>query len=69
MRTHGFSLSLHHTTFIAYLRNHQRRLDTRIKHVTSKKFRTWVDDLTNTKSYENPENGLDFYNNYKDLLR
>ena len=54
--------------FITYLRNHQRRLDTRIKHVTSKKYRTWVDDLTNTKSYENPENGLDFYNNYKELL-
>jgi len=55
--------------FISYLRNHQRRLDTRIKHITSKKYRTWVDDITNTKSYENPENGLDFYNNYKDLLR
>ena len=54
--------------FISYLRNHQRRLDTRIKHVTSKKYRTWVDDLTNKKSYENPENGLDFYNNYKELL-
>ena len=54
--------------FISYLRNHQRRLDTRIKHVTSKKYRTWVDDFTNTKSYENPENGLDFYNNYKELL-
>ena len=54
--------------FISYLRNHQRRLDTRIKHVTSKKYRTWVDDFTNKKSYENPENGLDFYNNYKDLL-
>jgi len=55
--------------FISHLRNHQRRLDTRIKHVTSKKYRTWVDDFTNKKSYENPENGLDFYNNYKDLLR
>ena len=54
--------------FISYLRNHQRRLDTRIKHVTSKKYRTWVDDFTNKKSYENPENGLDFYNNYKELL-
>ena len=54
--------------FISHLRNHQRRLDTRIKHVTSKKYRTWVDDFTNTKSYENPENGLDFYNNYKELL-
>jgi len=54
--------------FISYLRNHQRRLDTRIKHITSKKYRTWVDDFTNKKSYENPENGLDFYNNYKDLL-
>lgn len=54
--------------FIAHLRNHQRRLDTRIKHVTSKNYRTWVDDFTNKKSYENPENGLDFYNNYKELL-
>ena len=55
--------------FISYLRNHQRRLDSRIKYVTSKNYRTWIDDITNTKSYENPENGLDFYNNYKDLLK
>ena len=54
--------------FLSYLRNHQRRLGARIKHITSKKYRTWVDDFTNKKSYENPENGLDFYNNYKDLL-
>ncbi|MDH3764190.1 MAG: TraM recognition domain-containing protein [Nitrosopumilus sp.] len=55
--------------FISYLRNHQRRLDSRIKYVTSKNYRTWIDDITNQKSYENPENGLDFYNNYKDLLK
>jgi len=55
--------------FISYLRNHQRRLNSRIKYVTSKNYRTWIDDITNTKSYENPENGLDFYNNYKDLLK
>ena len=55
--------------FISYLGNHQRRLDSRIKYITSKNYRTWVDDFTNTQSYENPENGLDFYNNYKDLLK
>ena len=55
--------------FISYLRNHQRRLDSRIKYVTGKNYRTWIDDITNQKSYENPENGLDFYNNYKDLLK
>ena len=55
--------------FISHLRNHQRRLNSRIKYVTSKNYRTWIDDITNTKSYENPENGLDFYNNYKDLLK
>jgi len=55
--------------FISYLRNHQRRLNLRIKYVTSKNYRTWIDDFTNQKSYENPENGLDFYNNYKDLLK
>ena len=55
--------------FISYLRNHQRRLDSRIKYVTSKNYRTWIDDITNQKSYENPENGLDFYNSYRDLLK
>jgi len=54
--------------FISYLKNHQRRLNSRIKDITSKNYRTWVDDITSKKSYENPENGLDFYNNYKDLL-
>ena len=55
--------------FISYLRHHQRRLNSRIKNITSKNYRTWIDDITNTQSYENPENGLDFYNNYKDLLK
>ena len=37
------------------------------KTVTSKKYRTWIDELQNKKLYENPENGLDFYNHYKEL--
>ncbi|WP_316505564.1 type IV secretory system conjugative DNA transfer family protein [Nitrosopumilus sp.] len=54
--------------FTPYLKNHLTRLNRRIKHVTSKNYRTWVDDLTNKSSYENPENGLDFYNHYKELI-
>jgi len=54
--------------FTPYLKNHLNRLNRRIKHVTSKNYRTWVDDFTNKESYENPENGLDFYNHYKELI-
>jgi len=54
--------------FTQYLKNHLTRLNRRIKHVTSKNYRTWIDDFTNKESYENPENGLDFYNNYKELI-
>ena len=54
--------------FTPYLKNHLTRLNRRIKHVTSKNYRTWVDDFTNKESYENPENDLDFYNHYKELI-
>ena len=53
--------------FTPYLKNHLNRLNQKIKTVTSKKYRTWMDDLTNKPSHENPENGLDFYNYYKIL--
>ena len=53
--------------FAPYLKSHLNRLNQKIKTVTDKKYRTWVDDITNKKSYENPENGLDFYNHYKEL--
>jgi len=53
--------------FTPYLKNHINRLNNKIKTVTNKKYRTWIDDITNKKSYENPENGLDFYNHYKEL--
>ena len=54
--------------FTPYLKTHLTRLNHRIKHVTSKNYRTWVDDLQNKVSYENPENDLDFYNHYKELV-
>ena len=53
--------------FTPYLKNHINRLNNKIKTVNSKKYRTWIDDITNKKSYENPENGLDFYNHYREL--
>jgi len=53
--------------FTPYLKSHLNRLNQKIKTVTSKKYRTWVDDLTNKKSYDNPENRLDFYNHYGEL--
>jgi len=51
--------------FTPYLKSHHNQLNHRIKFVTSKKFRDWVDEIKETKPYENPENGMDFYNNYK----
>ena len=63
----GFSLSLHHTTLPPYLKSHHNQLNHRIKFVTSKKFRNWLDEIKDTKPYENPENGMDFYNNYKTM--
>ena len=53
--------------FTSYLKVHINMLDQKIKSVTSKNYTTWVDDLTNKKSYENPENGRDFSNHYKEL--
>ena len=53
--------------FTPYLKYHLNRLNQKIKTVTSKKYRTWIDELQNKKPYENPENGLDFYNHYKEL--
>ena len=53
--------------FTPYLKYHLNRLNQKIKTVTSKKYRTWIDELQNKKPYENPENGLDFYNHYREL--
>ncbi|MGI9567740.1 MAG: TraM recognition domain-containing protein [Nitrosopumilus sp.] len=53
--------------FTPHLKSHLSRLNQKIKTVTSKKYRTWMDDITNKPSHENPENGLDFYNHYKIL--
>ena len=53
--------------FTPYLKSHLNRLNQKIKTVTSKKYRTWMDDITNKPSHENSENGLDFYNHYKNL--
>ena len=51
--------------FTPYLKSHHNQLNRRIKFVTSKKFRNWIDEIKETKPYENPENGMDFYNHYK----
>ena len=53
--------------FTPYLKSHHNQLNRRIKFVTSKKFRSWIDEIKDTKPYENPENGMDFYNNYKTM--
>jgi len=53
--------------FAPYLKSHHNQLNRRIKFVTSKKFRDWIDEIKDTKPYENPENGMDFYNNYKTM--
>ncbi len=53
--------------FTPYLKLHLSRLNQKIKTVTTKKYRTWIEELQNKKPYENPENGLDFYNHYKEL--
>ena len=53
--------------FTPYLKYHLNRLNQKIKTVTSKKYGTWIDELQNKKPYENPENGLDFYNHYREL--
>ena len=53
--------------FTPYLKLHHNQLNRRIKFVTSKKFRNWIDEIKETKPYENPENGMDFYNNYKTM--
>ena len=53
--------------FTPYLKSHHNQLNRRIKFVTSKRFRNWIDELKDTKPYENPENGMDFYNHYKVL--
>ena len=53
--------------FTPYLKSHHNQLNHRIKFVTSKKFQNWIDELKDTKPYENPENGMDFYNNYKTM--
>ena len=51
--------------FTPYLKSHHNQLNHRIKFVTSKKFRNWIDEIKETKPYENPENGMDFYNHYR----
>ena len=51
--------------FTPYLKSHHNQLNHRIKFVKSKNFRNWIDEMKETKPYENPENGMDFYNNYK----
>ncbi len=53
--------------FTPYLKSHHNQLNRRIKFVTSKKFRSWIDEIKDIKPYENPENGMDFYNNYKTM--
>ena len=53
--------------FTPYLKSHHNQLNRRIKFVTSKKFCNWIDEIKKTKPYENPENGMDFYNNYKTM--
>ena len=53
--------------FVPYLKSHHNQLNQKIKFVTSKKFRNWIDEIKDTKPYENPENGMDFYNNYKTM--
>ena len=53
--------------FTPYLKSHHNQLNRRIKFVTSKKFLDWIDEIKETKPYENPENGMDFYNNYKTM--
>ena len=53
--------------FAPYLKSHHNQLNRRIKFVTSKKFRDWIDEIKDTKPYENPENGMDYYNNYKTM--
>ena len=45
--------------FTPYLKSHHNQLNRRIKFVTSKKFRNWIDEIKETKPYENPENGMD----------
>ena len=51
--------------FTPYLKSHHNQLNRRIKYVASKKFRNWIDEIKETKPYENPESGMDFYNHYK----
>ena len=53
--------------FTPYLKSHLHRLNQKIKTVTSKKYLTWMEDITNKPSHDNPENGLDFYNHYRNL--
>ena len=53
--------------FAPHLKYHINRLDQKIKTVTSKNYTTWIDDLTDKKPYENPENGRDFASHYKEL--
>ena len=53
--------------FTPYLKLHHNQLNHKIKFVKSKKFRNWIDEIKNTKPYENPENGMDFYNHYRIL--
>ena len=53
--------------FTSYLKGHISRLDQKIKSVTDKNYTTWMDDITNKKPHENPENGKDFANHYKEL--
>ncbi|MDH3361567.1 MAG: hypothetical protein OEL56_04120 [Nitrosopumilus sp.] len=53
--------------FTSFLKSHINWLDQKLQFVTNKNYRTWIDDITNKKSYENPENGKDFTNHYKEL--
>ena len=53
--------------FTSYLKSHHNQLNRKIKFVTSKKFRNWIDNIKEAKPYENPEKGMDFYNHYKVL--
>lgn len=53
--------------FTPFLKSHVSRLNQKIKHVSSTKYRSLSDELTNTKPHIHPEHGLDFYNNYKEL--
>ncbi len=53
--------------FTPFLQSHVSRLNQKIKQVSSTKYRSLSDELTNTKPHIHPEHGLDFYNKYQEL--